>query len=113
MSVSNLQLDQLSTGPTFQAKVRASIFKKALAIIEDVLAHGVTPTVGANYSAPQNTRALSICRGQSLTGYYEALACSTNVIASTLFVSNGETQSDISDPALDSQVYTVIFLDLV
>lgn len=107
MSATNLQMDQLSNGPTFQAKVRASIFKKALAIIEDVRANN-----NLNFTAAQNTRAVSICRGQSLTGYYEVMACSTNVIASNLTVVNGETLSDISDAALDSQVFTVIFLDL-
>lgn len=107
MAATNLQMDQLANASTFQAKVRAAIFKKALAIIEDVRVGGV------NYNAAQNTRALSICRGQNVASYYEAMACSTNVIASNLTVVNGETVSDISDAALDSQVYTVVFLDLV
>lgn len=108
MAATNLQMDQLANAPTFQAKVRAAIFKKALAIIEDVRANA-----NVNYTAAQNTRALSICRGQNVSSYFEAMACSTNVIASNLSLANGETVSDISDPALDSQVYTVVFLDLV
>src|ERR1035437_8958223 len=108
MAATNLQMSQLATGPSFKDKVLASIFKKALAIIEDVRANG-----NANYTAAQNPRAVSLGRGQALDGYYGLIACSTNVIASTISVVNGETVSDISDGALDSQVYTVVFQDLV
>lgn len=108
MAATNLQMDQLSNGPTFQAKVRAAVFKKALAIVDDVRVNG-----NVNYTAAQKTRGVSICQGQNIVGYYGTLACSTNVIASTISVVNGETLSDISDAALDSQVYTVVFQDLV
>lgn len=108
MAATNLQMDQLSNGPTFQAKVRASIFKKALAIIEDVLVNK-----NQNFSAAQQSRAKSLFGGMPLAQYYSALACSTNIIVSNLTVVGNEIVSDISDAALDSQVYTVVFQDLV
>lgn len=118
MPATNLQMAQLAGATDFQAKVRSSIYKKALAILEDALANGTieAPKQGQtpHYAAAQVTRATSIGRGQSLDGYYGLMACSTNVIASAISVDGGgQTVSDISDAALDSQVYTVVFNDVV
>lgn len=108
MTVTNGELNALSNSQTFQGRVRAAIYKKALAIVEDYRANP-----GGNYTAQQNARALTICQSGHIAPYYGPMACSTNVIASVLSVANGETVSDISDAALDSQVYTVVFQDLV
>ncbi len=112
----NQQLYALSQGAQFQAAVSASIVKKAVAILDDVRQNGTVeaplPTKTGNYTNAQRTRAFSIAMGQSLTPYILALACSTNVVASTLSVVNGQTVSDISDAALDSQVYTMVFQDM-
>lgn len=118
MAATNQQMSELSTGATFQKKVVASIMKKALAIREDILAKGTleVPKQGQtpNYSVLQGQRAYSLGVGAvSPSTFYLPMACSTNVIASGISVSNGETLSDISDASLDSQVYTVVFQDLV
>lgn len=104
----NNQLNALSNGPTFQGDVRASILKKAFAILDDVRVNGI-----GTYSAAQAYLAKQVCLGGNIAAYYPVLACSTNVIASNLTVVNGETVSDISDAALDSQVYVAVFLDLL
>lgn len=108
MSNANLQLAQLSQGQTFQQRVAAAIYKKALAIVEDFRANP-----GVNYTQDQRNRAYYLCTSGNVAQYYGPLACSTNVIASTITQNGGEWVSDISDPALDSQVYTVVFQDLV
>jgi len=104
MPATNAQQSALAEAPGFKAQVRASIVKKALAIIE-------TP---GSFSAPQIARAKLICGGQGLDVYYLALASSTNVVASTVTYDflNRTVTSDISEAALDSQVYAVVFQDL-
>jgi hypothetical protein len=117
MAATNQQMYELSQGVTFSKRVQAAIMKKAVAICDDVRLNGTTevPIQGQtpNYSAAQKARAFSIGQGQSLQPYMLALACSTNIVASTLTVVNDETISDISDAALDSQVYTTVFQDLL
>lgn len=104
MAASNEQQSALAEAPGFRSKVRASIMKKALAIIENA----------GSYTAPQLARAKSICGGQGLDPYYLALASSTNVVASivTFDFTHRTVVSDISEAALDSQVYAVVFTDL-
>lgn len=104
MAATNAQQAALAESFGFKAQVRASIFKKALAIIENP----------GSFTAPQIARAKSIGQGQALDSYYPAMAGSTNVVASNVtydFV-NRTTVSDISDAALDSQVTTTVFTDL-
>lgn len=113
MALTNLQMSQLAYGTEFQNRVRAAIFKKSLAIIEDAKANGV------NYTSAQVDKAKEIVSnagsfaGGLAFSTYQLLACSTNVVAGAVSVVNGETVSNISDASLDSQVYTVVFLDLV
>lgn len=109
MSATNQQMFELSLGLTFQKKAGASIMKKAVAICDDARVNGT-----ANYTANQRILAAALGTNQrGYTPYYLPLACSTNVIASNISVSNGETLSDISDAALDAQVYTTVFQDLL
>jgi hypothetical protein len=106
---SNAQLNALSNGPAFQGDVRASILKKSFAIVDDVRQNG-----NLNYTAAQAYLAKQLCLGGNIAAYYPVLACSTNVMASNITVSgSGETVSDISDAALDSQVYVAVFEDLL
>lgn len=105
MAATDAQQSCLADAEGFQAAVRASIMKKALSIIENP----------GSYTAGQLARAKSISQGQSMTSYYQEVASSTNVIASNItydFV-NRTVVSDISDAALDSQVATTVFTDLV
>lgn len=108
MSATNLQLANLALGPQFQGAVRASIMKKAVAIVDDVRANG-----NLNYTPAQRDLARSLAVGGNLAPYYLPLACSTNVMASNITINGAETLSDISDAALDSQVFTTVFLDLI
>jgi hypothetical protein len=104
MAATNAQQSALAEALGFKMQVRASIVKKAIAILE---AQG-------SYTAPQIARAKSILNGQALDSYYLAMAGSTNIVASTVtydFV-NRTTVSDIAEAALDSQVYAVVFTDL-
>lgn len=118
MAATNDQQSALAEASGFQAQVRASIMKKAIAIIEDVAQNGVigAPLSGktADYTNAAYLRAKSICGGQGLGPYYLALAGSTNVVASnvTYDFKNRSVVSDISDAGLDGQVFVIVFQDL-
>lgn len=105
MAASNDQQSALAEATGFREAVRASIMKKMLNILENQ----------GSFSAAQITRAKSIGNGQALDAYYLAVAGSTNVVASTISYDyhNRQVVSDISDAALDSQVATTVFTDLV
>lgn len=111
MAATNAQQSALSESIPFRAQVRASILKKALAIIEDVITNG-----NVNYTAIQNARAKAIITGSLGSDIYiAAIAGSTNIIASNVtydFI-NRTINSDITEASLDSQVYKVVFQDLL
>ena len=110
MSATSSQIACLADSLVFQNKVRGLLFQKAIAIVDD---YRTEP--GVNYSAPQNTRAVSICNGQSISQYYLPLAGSTNVTVSNITFDFDDRQvvSDISDASLASQIYQTVFQDLV
>lgn len=105
MSATNYQQSAIADSVPFQNNIKASIIKKSLAIIE----------VPGGYTATQLSRAKQIISGQDTTQYFRPMASSANVVASniTYDFANRVVTSDISEASLDSQVYQVVFVDLV
>jgi hypothetical protein len=104
MAATNAQQSALAASPGFKAQVKASVMKKALSIIENP----------GSYTAPQVAKAKAVVQGFISDIYYTAVASSTNVIASNITwdFTNACAVSDITEAALDSQVFTVVFTDL-
>ena len=119
MPATNLQIDALAQSTTFQAAVRAAIYKHALKIVQHVRANGTieNPLPGKPpvYTAAQLTLAKDFCTNRiNANPYFSLLACSASVLGSNISdAMNGQVVTDINDVTLDLQVFTVVFSDLL
>lgn len=102
-------IERLAESTSWQERCKAAITKKAIAVLDDVRTNGNT-----NYTVAQATKAQSIADGANLQQYYADIAASTNVVASTVDYDpkTGTVSSDISDAALESQIWTTVWLDM-
>lgn len=119
MAVTIAQIRALADSQHWQNRVSGAIFQKAVAILDDVFNNGTleNPKPGhtANFSQAQWTVARNICTGSTGTAvYFGPLAGSGNVAVQNITYSFEDRQviCDISDAALQSQVFTTVWQDI-